>query len=281
MCIRDRFETIVGKCDSDKMMVDRALMLIGELNLKALLITRSDKGMLLVNNDGEHNFLATKARDVFDVTGAGDTVIAIFAAALAAGVSILDAAKLANLGAGLVVGKIGTAYISKVELQNQISKSSKDDQGIQSFSKLEHLVDISRRNSEKIVMTNGCFDILHAGHIAYLEEAKALGGKLIVAINDDDSVRRLKGLKRPINSLNDRMLVLSGLASVDWVISFSEDTPINLVKSIKPDVLVKGGDYKLADVVGGKEVIQDGGEVRILSLIKGFSTSSIIEKLQT
>jgi len=275
------FETIVGKCDSDKMMVDRALMLIGELNLKALLITRSDKGMLLVNNDGEHNFLATKARDVFDVTGAGDTVIAIFAAALAAGVSILDAAKLANLGAGLVVGKIGTAYISKVELQNQISKSSKDDQGIQSFSKLEHLVDISRRNSEKIVMTNGCFDILHAGHIAYLEEAKALGGKLIVAINDDDSVRRLKGLKRPINSLNDRMLVLSGLASVDWVISFSEDTPINLVKSIKPDVLVKGGDYKLADVVGGKEVIQDGGEVRILSLIKGFSTSSIIEKLQT
>ena len=274
------FEAIVGKCDSDELLVEKALEMIKDLNLKALLITRSNKGMLLVRSDGAHNFLDTKARDVFDVTGAGDTVIAIFAAALATGVDILNAAKLANLAAGVVVGKIGAAYVNQRELQNQLSKSSGFNQGVQSLAQLEKLINLSRRNSEKIIMTNGCFDILHAGHIAYLEEAKALGDKLIVAVNDDNSVRQLKGSKRPINSLDDRMRVLSGLTSVDWVISFSEDTPINLVEILQPDLLVKGGDYQIDEVIGGKEVIKNGGDVKILSFKKGFSSTSIIEKLK-
>ena len=278
---QNEFEAVVGGCDSDNCLVKKALEMIRELELKALLITRSDKGMLLVRSNGEHYFLDTRARDVFDVTGAGDTVIAIFAAALASGTDILSSAKIANLAAGVVVGKIGVAYIDQMELQNQISKSFEDNRGIQSLSQLNKLVNFSHRNSEKIIMTNGCFDILHAGHIAYLEEAKSLGDRLIVAVNDDNSVKQLKGSMRPINSLNDRMMVLSGLACVDWVISFSEETPLSLIKKIKPHVLVKGGDYSLDDVIGGKEVIQNGGEVRILSFKKGFSTTAIIEKLQT
>ena len=193
---------------------------------------------------------------------------------------ILNAAKLANLAAGVVVGKIGAAYVNQRELQNQLSKSLGLNQGVQSLAQLEKLINLSRRNSEKIIMTNGCFDILHAGHIAYLEEAKALGDKLIVAVNDDNSVRQLKGSKRPINSLDDRMRVLSGLTSVDWVISFSEDTPINLIEILQPDLLVKGGDYQIDEVIGGKEVIKNGGDVKILSFKKGFSSTSIIEKLK-
>lgn len=151
---------------------------------------------------------------------------------------------------------------------------------IYSFDELSEVIKVSKLNSEKIVMTNGCFDILHAGHIAYLEEAKSLGDRLLVAVNDDDSVSRLKGPKRPINSLNDRTKVLNGLVSVDWVISFSEDTPVCLIKGIKPDVLVKGGDYQLSEIIGGQEVLAYGGKVKALSFKEGFSTSAIIEKLK-
>jgi D-beta-D-heptose 7-phosphate kinase/D-beta-D-heptose 1-phosphate adenosyltransferase len=151
---------------------------------------------------------------------------------------------------------------------------------IYSFDELSEVIKVSKLNSEKIVMTNGCFDILHAGHIAYLEEAKSLGDRLLVAVNDDDSVSRLKGPKRPINSLNDRAKVLNGLVSVDWVISFSEDTPVCLIKGIKPDVLVKGGDYQLSEIIGGQEVLANGGKVKALSFKEGFSTSAIIEKLK-
>ncbi len=151
---------------------------------------------------------------------------------------------------------------------------------IYSFDELSEVIKVSKLNSEKIVMTNGCFDILHAGHIAYLEEAKSLGDRLLVAVNDDDSVSRLKGPKRPINSLNDRTKVLNGLVSVDWVISFSEDTPVCLIKGIKPDVLVKGGDYQLSEIIGGQEVLANGGKVKALSFKEGYSTSAIIEKLK-
>ena len=151
---------------------------------------------------------------------------------------------------------------------------------IYSFDELSEVIKVSKLNSEKIVMTNGCFDILHAGHIAYLEEAKSLGDRLLVAVNDDDSVSRLKGPKRPINSLNDRTKVLNGLVSVDWVISFSEDTPVCLINGIKPDVLVKGGDYQLSEIIGGQEVLANGGKVKALSFKEGYSTSAIIEKLK-
>ncbi len=151
---------------------------------------------------------------------------------------------------------------------------------IYSLTELSEVIKASKLNSEKIVMTNGCFDILHAGHIAYLEEAKSHGDRLLVAVNDDDSVSRLKGPKRPINSLSDRIKVLNGLVSVDWVISFAEDTPVSLINVIKPDVLVKGGDYQLSEIIGGQEVLANGGKVKSLSFKEGFSTSAIIEKLK-
>ncbi|MGI9260638.1 MAG: D-glycero-beta-D-manno-heptose 1-phosphate adenylyltransferase, partial [Woeseiaceae bacterium] len=144
---------------------------------------------------------------------------------------------------------------------------------------LRSLVDEARGRDEKIVMTNGCFDVLHAGHVAYLEEAKSLGDRLIVAINDDDSVRRLKGDPRPINELQDRMSVLAGLAAVDWVVPFSEDTPQHVVRTVMPDVLVKGGDYRADEIVGSKDVLQSGGEVRVLAFRDGHSSSRIIDKL--
>jgi D-beta-D-heptose 7-phosphate kinase/D-beta-D-heptose 1-phosphate adenosyltransferase len=140
-------------------------------------------------------------------------------------------------------------------------------------------VDEARGRNERIVMTNGCFDVLHAGHVAYLEEAKNLGDRLIVAVNDDDSVRRLKGSTRPINALEDRLLVLAGLASVDWVVPFVEDTPARLIETILPDVLVKGGDYRPDEIAGAKEVLQNGGEVRVLAFRDGHSSSRIIDRL--
>jgi D-beta-D-heptose 7-phosphate kinase/D-beta-D-heptose 1-phosphate adenosyltransferase len=146
---------------------------------------------------------------------------------------------------------------------------------------LPAIVSEARARSERIVMTNGCFDILHAGHVAYLEEAKSLGDRLIVAVNDDDSVRRLKGESRPVNSLDDRMLVLAGLAAVDWVVPFSEDTPADLIASVLPDVLVKGGDYRPEEIAGGREVLENGGEVRVLAFRDGHSTTRIIDKLRT
>jgi D-beta-D-heptose 7-phosphate kinase / D-beta-D-heptose 1-phosphate adenosyltransferase len=275
------FEAIVGPCGSDKLLVEKAREMIKGFNLKALLITRSDKGMLLVERNGEATFLDTRAVDVFDVTGAGDTVISIFAASLSAGYSFIEAAKFANYAAGVVVGKIGTAYITQAELQDYNPFSTVNNDTQKTLSQLDNLVNLCRRDSKKVVMTNGCFDILHAGHIAYLEQARSLGDKLIVAVNSDDSVKRLKGQARPINSLNDRVKVLRGLSAVDWIITFDEDTPLKLITALKPNVLVKGGDYEIGEVIGGKEVIESGGEVQILCYEEGFSTSAIIEKLQT
>ena len=272
------FLAVVGSCKTDKELIEKAKKLIKRLDLKALLITRSHKGMLLVSNNNESNFLKTKAQDVFDVTGAGDTVISVFAASYAAGESLVDAAKLANSAAGIVVGRIGVDSIGVEELQNKIHK--KRSNGICSLDDIVTIVEYYRKSGEKIVMTNGCFDILHAGHIAYLEEAKKLGDRLIIAINNDESVSRLKGKKRPINSLKERMKVLDGLISTDWIVPFEQDTPINIIENIKPDILVKGGDYKLSDVVGAKIVNEYGGEVKILSYIEGFSSSNIIEKLK-
>ena len=278
---QSEFEVIMGVSGSDEMLVQKARDMIKDLDLKALLITRSDKGMLLVERNGEYTFLDTRAVDVFDVTGAGDTVISSFAASLSAGHTYNEAANFANFAAGIVVGKIGTAYINQTELKeyNPFSKVSNMKQ--KTLSKLEKLVNLCRKDSEKIVMTNGCFDILHAGHIAYLEQARSLGDKLIVAVNSDDSVKRLKGEARPINSVDDRVKVLSGLSSVDWIITFEEDTPLKLITALEPDILVKGGDYEVEEVVGSKEIIESGGEVQILCYKEGFSTSAIIEKLKT
>ena len=274
------FEAVAGVSTTDDELVLRARHMIDELGLSALLITRSEKGMLLLEADGEPLFLSTQAREVYDVTGAGDTVIATLAGALASGEDLAAAAALANLAAGLVVRKIGVASVTPGELRVSLHQRGQGGRGLVDADELSAMVAESRQRNERIVMTNGCFDVLHAGHVAYLEEAKSLGDRLIVAVNDDDSVRRLKGDSRPINALEDRLLVLAGLAAVDWVVPFSEDTPALLIKKILPDILVKGGDYKPDDIVGAKEVLKSGGEVRVLPFRDGHSSTRIIDRLR-
>lgn len=274
------FEAVVGQCGSDDELARRAGELVAKLGLVALLITRSEKGMLLVESSGDPVFLSTRAREVFDVTGAGDTVISVLAGAIASGESIENAASLANLAAGLVVAKTGVASVSPAEIRAALHRRGQGGRGLVTEAELVALVRGARQQNESIVMTNGCFDFLHAGHVAYLEEAKSCGDRLIVAVNDDESVKRLKGDGRPVNELHDRMEVLAGLAAVDWVVPFSEDTPERLIRKVLPDVLVKGGDYRVDDIAGAKDVLDNGGEVRILAYREGLSTSNIIEKLR-
>ncbi len=274
------FEATAGICDSDEELVKRGEDMVRDLSLGALLITRSEKGMLLLESGVEPLFLSTQAREVYDVTGAGDTVIATLAAAVASRQDLSAAAALANIAAGLVVRKIGVAAITPTEIRVAMHQRGQGGRGLVAKDELVAMVDESRGRGERIVMTNGCFDILHAGHVAYLEEAKSLGDRLVVAVNDDDSVRRLKGESRPVNALDDRMLVLAGLAAVDWVVPFSEDTPAELIASVLPDVLVKGGDYRPEDIAGGKEVQDNGGEVCVLAFRDGHSTSRIIDRLR-
>ena len=277
---QSEFEAVAGVCGTDLELVEKGRMMLADLHLDALLVTRSEKGMLLLEQDEEPLFLSTQAREVFDVTGAGDTVIATLAGALASGQSLASAAALANVAAGLVVRKIGVATVAPSEIRVALHSRGEGGGGLVDAAELQPMVAEARGRNERIVMTNGCFDILHAGHVAYLEEAKSLGDRLIVAVNDDDSVRRLKGEGRPVNPLEDRMRVLAGLAAVDWVVPFSEDTPENLIAAVLPDVLVKGGDYRPEEIAGGRAVLENGGEVRVLSFQDGRSTSRIIERLK-
>jgi len=274
------FEAVAGEASDDEDLVARARAMMDDLELDALLVTRSEKGMLLVEAGAEPLFLSTQAREVFDVTGAGDTVIATLAASLASGQALGSAAALANLAAGLVVRKIGVATVTPGEIAAALHQRGQGGRGLVGLDALVALVDEARGRNERVIMTNGCFDVLHAGHVAYLEEAKSLGDRLIVAVNDDDSVRRLKGASRPINALEDRLLVLAGLAAVDWVVPFTEDTPARLIETLLPDVLVKGGDYQPEEIVGAREVLQNGGEVRVLAFRDGHSSSRIIDRLK-
>lgn len=274
------FEAVVGRCADDATLEARARNLLRELHLGAVLVTRGERGMVLIPSASAAQYLPANAREVYDVTGAGDTVISVLATALAAGAELPVATSLANIAAGLVVGKVGTATVSVAELGSALHGQPDTGYGPVSERALRDQVAQARARGERVVMTNGCFDILHAGHVAYLRQARALGDRLIVAVNDDDSVRRLKGAKRPINSLDQRMTVLGGLAAVDWVVPFSEDTPERLISTILPDVLVKGGDYSPEDVAGGRAVRDAGGEVRILDFVDGVSTSDIVNRIR-
>ena len=273
------FEAVAGHCADDEQLVERARQMLTDLDLTALLVTRSEKGMLLIEVDQEPLFLSTQAREVYDVTGAGDTVIATLAGSLASGESFAAAAALANEAAGLVVRKIGVATVTPGEISISLHQRGQGGRGLVGEAELQLMVAESRERGERVIMTNGCFDVLHAGHVSYLEEAKSLGDRLIVAVNDDASVKRLKGESRPVNALEDRLLVLAGLAAVDWVVPFSADTPADIIAAVLPDVLVKGGDYKAEDIVGAKEVLKNGGEVRVLAFRDGHSSSRIINKL--
>ncbi|SES16460.1 bifunctional D-glycero-beta-D-manno-heptose-7-phosphate kinase/D-glycero-beta-D-manno-heptose 1-phosphate adenylyltransferase HldE [Halopseudomonas bauzanensis] len=274
------FEAVVGICSSEQELVDKGLALIEELNLEALLVTRSEQGMTLLRQGEAALHLPARAREVFDVTGAGDTVISTVATALAAGESLPNAVGLANLAAGIVIGKVGTAAISAPELRRALQYEQGAGLGVLSADQLLVAVEDARAHGERIVFTNGCFDIIHAGHVGYLEEARSQGDRLIVAINDDASVTRLKGPGRPINAVERRMTVLAGLGAVDWVVSFSEDTPEELLKQLRPDVLVKGGDYGIDQVVGAPIVQAYGGEVKVLKFVDSCSTTAIVEKIR-
>jgi len=274
------FEAVVGCCNSEEELVTRGQDLLTRLNLEALLITRGEHGMTLLRPNTPELHLPARAREVFDVTGAGDTVVSVLASALSAGSSLAEATALANLAAGLVVAKLGTAAISGPELRRAIQREDGSGRGAMSAEQLLIAVEDARAHGESIVFTNGCFDIIHAGHVGYLVEARKLGDRLVVAINDDDSVKRLKGAGRPINPADRRMAVLAGLEAVDWVVSFAEDTPETLLTLLHPDVLVKGGDYSVDQVVGAEYVRTYGGDVRVLAFLDNCSTSAIVEKLK-
>jgi D-beta-D-heptose 7-phosphate kinase/D-beta-D-heptose 1-phosphate adenosyltransferase len=273
------FETVVGACDNDEAMIKRrAQELCVKHGFEALLVTRSEHGMTLITRQGGFEQMPARALDVYDVTGAGDTVCGVLAASLAAGFDLIAATRLANAAAGVVVGKLGAASVTTDELEQAMQSAEVDvNNGVLELSRLQREVQMARKRGERIVMTNGCFDILHAGHVQYLRQARALGDRLIVAVNDDGSVRRLKGASRPINPLAARMEVLAALSSVDWVVPFAEDTPEQLIASIAPDVLVKGGDYTPDQIAGSRSVRDRGGEVVVLPMVQGCSTTRIIE----
>ncbi|MFP4616482.1 MAG: bifunctional D-glycero-beta-D-manno-heptose-7-phosphate kinase/D-glycero-beta-D-manno-heptose 1-phosphate adenylyltransferase HldE [Thiohalorhabdus sp.] len=277
---RGEFEAVVGACHGEAELGERAESLRRELELEAVLVTRGEQGMTLVREGRAPAHFPTRARDVYDVTGAGDTVIATLAAALAAGEPWEEAASLANLAAGVVVGRLGTAVATPADLRRARLHEGREGRRVVDEEELLTLVADARAHGERVVMTNGCFDLLHAGHVAYLEEAAQRGDRLVVAVNDDASVAGLKGENRPINPLEHRMAVLAGLAAVDWVVPFGEDTPARLIGRVLPDVLVKGGDYRPEEIAGYDAVTGAGGEVVVLSFREGCSSSAIMDAIR-
>lgn len=275
------FEAVVGHCPTEIELVARGEALMRELELAALLVTRGEHGMTLLRPGEEELHLPARAREVFDVTGAGDTVIAVLASAVAAGADLPQAVGLANMAASIVVGKLGTAAVSAPELRRAVQQEQGSERGVMSVEQLQIAIADARSQGERVVFTNGCFDIIHAGHVTYLEQAKQLGDRLIVAVNSDASVRRLKGKGRPINPQDRRMAVLAGLGAVDWVLCFDDDTPIPLLESLQPDILVKGGDYASKEDIVGWEVVEGyGGEVQLLGVVDSVSTTAIVNKIQ-
>ena len=249
-----------------------------QYNIKNVVVTRSEKGMTLAGQSGLIINAPATALDVFDVSGAGDTVAATLLAGAAGGLELADAVYMANRAAGIVVGKVGTYPVHRDELlKDLLAEQRKDGYGYRTLSwqEIESLANTWRACGEKIVFTNGCFDILHVGHVSYLEQAARLGRHLIVGLNTDDSVKRLKGATRPLNHELDRARVLAALACVDAVVLFDEDTPTELVKKIRPDILVKGGDYKPEEVAGREYA----GEVQIIKFEDGYSTTGLLEKV--
>lgn len=279
------FEAVVGPVTSESDLLAKARRLMAELDIGALLITRSEQGMTLVRPEGDEFHLPAIAKEVADVTGAGDTVIATLATVLAAGESLEQAVTLANVAASIVVSKLGTSTVSEPELFAEYQRHQGEHESDHSLAgavtaeQLKLAVQQARKRGEKVVFTNGCFDILHAGHVSYLHQARSLGDRLVVAINTDESVTKLKGEGRPINTAERRQTVLAGLADVDWVTCFEGDTPEDLLREIQPDILVKGGDYDKKGVVGWEIVEGYGGEVKVMGLVENCSTTAIVNKI--
>jgi D-beta-D-heptose 7-phosphate kinase/D-beta-D-heptose 1-phosphate adenosyltransferase len=262
-----------------KPLLDAAERLVTELDLEFLTATLGEKGIALVR-PGNRFLVPAVARQVFDVSGAGDTVIAVLALCLASGLKPETAVELANVAAGIVVGKVGTVPVEKHELlaalAPQIALHAEDK--VVTREELVQRVALWKANGERVVFTNGCFDLLHIGHITLLEQARGFGDRLIVAINSDASVRGLKGPSRPIVGERERARVLTALAAVDAVVVFGETTPVEVIVAARPDVIVKGGDYAVETVVGANEVQSWGGQVKIVPIVEGYSTTQLIAR---
>ncbi len=276
---KKEFEEVVGICELESDLISKAANVIRDYNLEYLLITLGENGMTLVSKNNKAEHFPTMAREVYDVTGAGDTVVATLATGLGSGLSIQESVVLSCRAAGIVVGRVGASSVTTddltQELNAEVALKSLAKNKISDQKGIVNYINEQRSNGKTIVFTNGCFDILHAGHQHYLEKAASLGDILIVGVNSDASVSSLKGDSRPLNTLKDRMILLAGLSAVDMVVDFNEETPINLISAILPDILVKGGDYQAEDVVG-KNV---SGQVVIIDLVEGKSTTSILNKI--
>jgi len=265
--------------DSEAAIVALGTEMRRNLSLDALLITRSEEGMSLFKEDGVSH-LPAQAREVYDVSGAGDTVIAVFGAALGAGLNFDSAAELANLAAGVVVGKIGTSTVSCAEILMAAGEPlTEADLKIKGREELSDILEEQRRQGRKVVFTNGCFDLLHVGHVKYLQAARRLGDLLVLGLNSDTSIKRLKGEGRPLINQEERSHILAALSCIDYVVVFDEDTPLQLLESLRPDILVKGGDYT-PDTVVGRELVEGyGGRIELISFVDGKSTTGIIDKI--
>ncbi len=263
--------------EDDTALEKQARIYRERIGVDNLLVTRGERGMMLVGSASPSRFIATEAQEVFDVSGAGDTVVGVLALALASNVPLVDSMALANRAAGIVVGRHGTSSVTVEELFGTVN----------STANVVARIHKAQAAGEKIVMTNGCFDVIHAGHVRYLEEARKLGDRLVVALNSDASVTRLKGLTRPINIFEHRKAVLTALRSVDWVICFGDDegadrdVPRAVVAQVGPDVLVKGADYTVDTIVGAADVLARGGEVRTIDLVAGLSTTELLRRQRT
>jgi len=254
--------------------------LLTEGEYHALLITRSAEGMSLFLHGGEEVHIPTVAREVYDVTGAGDTVVATFGISLACGLTFELAARLANVAAGIAVGKVGTSTVSAEEIVGSIRLEHQDsDIKIKNLDALASCIEEEKRKGKRVAFTNGCFDLLHVGHVKYLQKARTYGDLLILGLNSDASIRRLKGEKRPLIDQHERAHILAALDCIDYVVIFDEDTPIRLLETLRPDVLVKGGDYTPDRVVGKDLVESYGGRIELVEFVDGKSTTNIIEKI--
>ena len=275
----NEFIEIVGEVNSQAELIKKAKILIKKINLKGILITQGKKGMTFISKKNviHKNSLA---QDVFDVSGAGDTVIANFSAYLNMGNTFEEAMEMANIAASIVIKKLGTASANKREVEKIYNKKNItfNNKYLKSTSKILQIVNFLKSQNQKIVLTNGCFDIIHLGHIHLLEKAKTFGDFLIVALNSDKSVKLLKGEKRPINKVLARIKSLAALKCVDLVVVFKELTPLNIIKTIKPNVLVKGGDYKIEGIIGADVVKANKGEIKIVNTVKGYSTTKLLQK---
>jgi D-beta-D-heptose 7-phosphate kinase/D-beta-D-heptose 1-phosphate adenosyltransferase len=269
------------ECATDAQVVAAAREILARGICSIVVATRGKEGMSIVPSDGEALHIRTVATEVYDVTGAGDTAMAAMAVALASGAAIVQAARLANIAAGIVVGKYGTATASPDEILARLGGTAESDAAESSYTleRAQLLVTRWHRLGLRVAFTNGCFDMLHPGHVSLLNEAKRAADRLVVGLNSDRSVRRLKGASRPVQSAGARAMVLSSLKAVDAVVIFEDDTPLGLITALEPDVLVKGADYTVQTVVGAEEVLRRGGKVVLAELLPAHSTSETIRRI--